>query len=263
MYSPLKRLFQRRAPDMRQLDSPLVVIHIPKTAGTAFVNYLAANMPSPHSVAPAIIKHYDEVEWHNPRFKLFYGHLPLREAKPRLPKGIFLTFLREPIARLRSLYRNWSDPRKFPEDDPWRAVMTPEEIADIEFVQRSSIEDFALTERPNLVAALRDYQTMMLSDLHEDSSDRFLNSAKRNLEREIAFFGVTERFAESIELFRSTFRNASEYSLPATMENRSEKSDAGLSQRALPRLEELNSNDLALYEHGLAIFQERIRRMGS
>ena len=153
-----------RTLNIHQLGQPLVFVHIPKTAGTAFFRYLAANMPSRDHVSPPFIRDYDKIEWRNPAFKLFSGHFLFRAVRPLVPHGHFVTFLRRPAARIASLYRSWSDPQKLPPGDPWRNEMTAEELADIEFVQRASLDELISTDRPNLVAGMADRQTFMLSD---------------------------------------------------------------------------------------------------
>ena len=73
----------------------------------------------------------------------------------------------------------------------------------------------------------------------------------------MAFFGIAEKFSESIELFRRTFDNASEYEVPREQENWSAAREIRLSDRASARLEELNSNDIALYNYAMELFLKR------
>ncbi len=246
-----------RTLDIQQLEQPLVFVHIPKTAGTAFFRYLAANMPSRDCISPTFITDYEKIEWRNPAFKLFSGHFVLRKVKPLVPNGNFVTFLRHPAARIASLYRSWSDPQNLLPGDPWREAMTAEEIADIEFVQKASLEELLSTDRPNLVAGLADRQTYMLSNSTDRNSEIFLSSAKSNLEHQMVFFGIAEEFSESIGLFRRIFDHALDYAVPTEQENRSATRDLRFSRRAWARLEELNRNDIALYNYAMELFLDR------
>jgi hypothetical protein len=248
--------------DIRNLEQPIAFVHIPKTAGTAFTRYLISNMPSRECVSPAFIKSYEAIEWENPRLKLFWGHFPFRDVRKLLLHAHFVTFLRDPIARSISLYRSWSNPKNLPPGDPWRAAMTPEELSDIEFVQQASLDEFVLCDRPRLLAGLQDAQTSMLSITGDNKSPLFLRSAKETLEEGMSFFGIVERFSESIALFRSVFTNTSDYEVSTVAENRSEIIPGLLSLRARERLEELNANDLKLYDFALGLFRRRVASLG-
>src|SRR5580700_2574026 len=94
-------------------EPPLVFNHIPKTAGTSFRSILYSHFPS-SEIAPA--SHAGALHTLKPeqRYALFAGHFTYSEITPIAPCAIHITFLRDPIARVISQYRNWHDPAHRP-----------------------------------------------------------------------------------------------------------------------------------------------------
>lgn len=100
---------------------PLLFLHIEKTAGTSVIDYLAAHFPpdavdpDPFHGAPGHL--LSPLPRDKDRYDFIWGHqdLPaLLRCQP--PKRLVLTFLREPRARILSLYTYWR-------------ALRPEEIA--------------------------------------------------------------------------------------------------------------------------------------
>jgi hypothetical protein len=114
-----------------------------------------------------------------------------------------------------------------------------------------------MSENLYIEGHIRDVQTRYLADQPDISG--MLNSAKRNLENAFSYFGIVERFEESIQLFRSNFVNTLPYAVSTGSENRSNKATSELSPNAMARLRSLNSNDFELYEFGCRLFDKRIR----
>lgn len=247
-------------PDIRHPSKPLVFVHIAKTAGTAFTTYLARNLKSEELVAPIFVKDYGRIDWANAVYRLYYGHFLYREVSLRIPNAYFLTFLRHPIKRVISIYRFWSE-LNGPGSEPFLAVLTPEQREDMQYIKTCSLDEFLLSERPMLLAALTDQQTFWLSSSDTRDSPTFLSSAMENLNR-FTFFGIQERFAESIRLFQATFRNALDYNVSTEDENRSSKLIGEVSEPALARLEALNCNDFALYKYAVELFHQRCELHG-
>lgn len=237
-------------PSIKALDKPLVFLHIPKTAGTAFVNYLHANMAIPDVIAPPFMGDLSTIGLDNQNFLLYWGHLEYGIVKEIRREVYFLTFLREPLARVISQYKSWHKPENLTEE--WLAVMQPDQIEAVKFTQSATLEEFIMSDNPYIIGHIRDVQTRFLSDGTDSSG--MLDQAIHNLCEKVYFFGITERFSDSIALFRNFFTQTDPYVLARSSENRSLMTVPSLSTAAMQRVRDLNQNDFALYDFALKRF---------
>lgn len=236
-------------PDLNNLDMPLYFVHIPKTAGTSFINYLAQHMPSRESVAPPFYGDIKGIPFHDSKVKLFHGHIEFCMAPTELPLRM-ITFLREPISRCISQYKSWN---KFANlTDAWIKTMSQEAIEAVQISQKCSLSEFVLTRNPYIDAHISNLQTRFLATTINNSY-RY-ETAAFNVATKFMFVGIVEHFEASITRFRSLFQNSRPYDLPLEQENRSPQKDLFLSPKALDRLHELNSMDIQLYEQELRKF---------
>jgi hypothetical protein len=234
----------------------LLFVHIPKTAGTTLRTVLSMNEPGARSRAVGnvfkggggtsrtVIPRLRGGKLPNlTRVRLIRGHVPLgvRELyEPHLPEGRELrcfTFLREPVERTLSHFFAIREDR--------RAYGLPPLAPD------ATLED-ALAGgyvHDNL-------QTRMLSGLVEpfgEVDDDMLERAKRNLSEGLIFFGLTERFDESLVLakqrlgLRTILYRSSRVN---TGRPRGDDIPAELRESA----QRCNRYDLALYAHAQELF---------
>lgn len=245
---------------MNRTDPPprLAFLHIPKTAGTAFINYLM-DVYTPRKVAPPYLGSWDELPLGDPEIDLYRGHFFYRDAAVRLTDYPFAVFLRHPVERAVSQYRSWTNPANFLPGDPWRATLTPDQVAMVESVQRMNLEEFVFSHNPEIRCQMTDLQTAMLSDEVDPESPRFLVSAAANLLYRVQFFGLVERFTESIALLRKTFSQFPPYHMPRDRENRSPGRAPEVSRRVRDELVRRNQNDLALFGLACRVFASRVR----
>jgi hypothetical protein len=194
---------------MRQRPELLVFVHIPKTAGSTFRGVLNANEPGARSRAlpnvykggggidRGVVKRLRKGEGRDlGGVALVRGHVPLgiREYLPNyLPKQRRLacfTFLREPADRMLSHYYAIRDRHEGREE--------PGRYAEASLPPGATLDDA-------LEAGLvhDNLQTRMLCGDPEpfgEVTEEMLDRAKRNLSEELVFFGLTERFDESLVL---------------------------------------------------------------
>jgi hypothetical protein len=90
-----------------------------------------------------------------------------------------------------------------------------------------------------------------------------LSSAKENLVHRFPFFGIVERFEESLALFRDALGWKAEFPENESVANRSAKQEIHLSSRIVDRILEMNALDLELYRFARLLFEERLRRLRS
>jgi hypothetical protein len=257
MWRILRFLHKPARVDLRDPKDPIAFVHIPKTAGTAFVEYLMANIGDNSKIAPPFMGDMTVTQDERSPYKLYWGHYDYYLLKETGRRFTYITFLRHPLARAISQWKSWSNPDNLTED--WIKVMQPYQIEAVRFSQTATLEDFIVAKNSYIEGHIRDVQTRYLSDLPDRPG--MLDSAKRNLETVFHYFGVVERFEDSIQLFRSEFQNALPYAVSAARENRSERPTDDLSPSAMARLRALNMNDFELYEFGCKLFEERYRRV--
>jgi hypothetical protein len=163
-----------------RVSPPIVFIHVPKTAGTTFVSILARNLPNGKVHVPNAFTRAAEIDERlrsdrARRAGLLHGHVPLSLRSQFPPESRFVTFLREPNARLYSHYRHqYNNLIDRGEAPPLAAPGIPDNL------------------QARMLCALPDPFT-------RPADDELLEAALREL-RGLAFYGVLERFAESMLL---------------------------------------------------------------
>jgi hypothetical protein len=230
--------------------APILFLHMPKAAGTSLhramidiygaerVRYIDGSVASMEAflAEPAEQRHDIDV---------LAGHLryQLRDALRR-PCRV-LTMLRDPVDRVRSLYRFirrtpkhrlHERVRSGPLDafigDPW----IPE--ADNDAVRR-------LNDLPEARAPVGQV------------TDRMLEVAKERLAREDTVFGLVERFDDSRRHFERVLRWPPAARAPANVAPPADADDP-FTDDIRDRLAELNRHDLALYEFAADLFERRL-----
>lgn len=231
--------------------APLVFVHVPKTAGTTFRREIL--MPAFRRREIYLI--YDSIRFHKvgsweelaaspksfrTKLRLVTGHMPF-DVDEILPNPRYMTFLREPVERAISDYY-------YCRQDPGSAVHeAANELDLVEFCRRG-------------LSQTRNCQARHLSNkvfgADYASDEAMLAAAKANLDR-CFFFGLTERFAESVELFyRKIGYRGPTGRLP--VRNRSRRPRA-IPEEVRAELARCNALDLELYAHARARFEADLR----
>lgn len=234
---------------------PLVFIHIPKTAGTAFYNYLHTHYSDKGFISPQFTGDYANIPSYKPKILLYWGHYYLNGIRPLLPNGVYCTFLRDPVQRVLSHYRSWNSPENL--DAAWLNSLPAEELESVRAAQTMSLEEFLETDNPYIRTQVSNFQTTMLSNHRSSSDPYFLSSAMENLRDQFYFLGIVEEFPRSIELFRRMMSSLRDYDLIADQENRSKSVGKKITKAMRKRIEQLNLFDIKLYEYGLELFRKK------
>lgn len=236
----------------RPAKPPIVFVHVPKTAGSAVTNYLSQHCRSAEEVAPVFVGDYS-VFSRTDRWSLIAGHFTFSRIFWLVPHGSFITFLRDPVDRAISQFKSWRDPKKMTPE--WRSVMNAEERRLFDWIYGASLEEFVSSDHPAIRRALSNSMTTFLSSC--GTAD--LASALANLRSRFVFFGIQERFAESILLLGSAFPWLGPYRLLPAKENRSRLVVGDITPAIRSRILSLNETDLALYHAATELFEERLR----
>lgn len=244
---------------------PVVFVHIPKCSGTAFENYfLSQDGMGAVSRAftglgrdgnPETVTQYFERE--APSSPFLFGHFSYRDILGCCPPAFHATFVRDPVRRTVSHYKSWHDKNNFHPADPHYIAASPALHAALSFSQRATLEEFVSSD--DLIiknGALGNRQTLYLSTYAGEEMEGHLESAKKNLAA-TDFFGITEYFEDSIELFRKIFPKFGVYSVEAEAENRSRVVVEGLPGKVKEIIDEQVKYDRQLYEYACKLFKNR------
>lgn len=240
-------------------DDVFMFMHIPKTGGLSLIAYLDAQFPQDrifplHSKTPARktpvddftpsqLANYRFIRGHHrfgPYDNGFYAHVA------RNP--IMLTFLREPIARTVSAYRHQLREKKIPENITLEQYLTTPEY------QKFIVNHQSLMVIGKVKGNTGEEETEQLPE------DVLLQLAKENLER-MAFFGLTERFKESMQLLAHTFDWPMPHDIPMLNTAPEPFDFSKLKPETLELIKAKNPIDLELYKFAVPLFEKRYQQM--
>lgn len=229
-------------------------LHIPRTGGTSFFEILTRGFP-----ASAVLEGGDRPRLAEDlrampreelaRYRLLSGHhdASITALPDRVPR--FVTMLREPVARSMSYYRML---RRTPRH-PLHALACG-----------STLREFL--EHPDGGGADADRQTHELAGAVDGApagpggslrGAALLELARERLE-ELAFFGLRERFEESVRLLEATFGWEPTHPLPHLNSSGATNHPLRLDARELELAQERNRLDLELYRFARRLWRERI-----
>ncbi len=260
---------------MRAMLRPLILIHIPKTAGTTLSRMLRLHF----ALQPANwLRHartlgyyhmgYARAEHLDARLRriaelppacmqhvMFFAAHAGFGLRDRLPGTLqrdaaYITVLREPLARVLSTFHHLRTEGRLPRD-----------ASLIDYVDQR--KHFGLFKFDNCQTRYLAGEGGVAIDVPCGSLSReSLEIAKTRLERDVHWFGVTERFDESVLMLADALawrRPRYVRARVAKADTRTQDVDEGL----LRRIRELNTLDIELYDFALRILDQRIAAMGA
>jgi hypothetical protein len=238
-----KNLFPNKAIENR----PLFFIHIPKAAGTTFIGILDTRFAI-DDICP-IHWPYEKLIREIPnekldQYKFIRGHFPFGLVERLSQKPICITLLREPVVRFISEFEQL-------QKEPLHHLHAE--------LKALSLEE--TLKHPHLVTYLANKATRYLggepvsAPLWEQKPN--LNLAMERLQQ-LDFLGIVENFAESLLMFCQTFNfpTIGAYDTKNVSPERSKRKE--IQKQVIDRLVELNREDIALYDYGLKLFNERL-----
>ena len=235
---------------------PILFLHIPKTAGTSLLlilenlfgnnrmTRLTMDMPGIDERVEALVRTQPH------KFACINGHLPFRIFAPYMEHFRGFTLLRNPVARVLSLYRflrQRKDPSAF------------------NIAADTSLDAFLDDRTPNLFMQTNNGMCRMLctdepltsGKAHElstiDNASWVLDSALETLHR--FDFGLVEQMEQTRNLVCRL------WSLPFTPDdvavNATDLTESPATSAHILRIVEMNALDIALYEHAVSLFRKR------
>lgn len=232
----------------------LCFIHIPKTAGTTFKSILEARFDR-HEVCPtpywAVLKEMTPSEL--APYRLFRGHFPYDVCSLLPSEPLCVTMFRDPVERVISAYEFMKTCIIV---RPRAAVMQQKALT-------LSLKDYV---RDPDVSGVVNAQTRQIAGREVQRSNRlfsdpeWLDAAIENLQT-FAFFGLTERFWESMVLLCYRFGWPPLIEIQHLMVGSKRLKRDKLTPDVIEAIEEQNQLDLQLYELVKSQFDFEYRQM--
>jgi hypothetical protein len=255
-------------------ENKLVFLHLPKTGGTTLHNLLLPHFPQ-EAVCPERfngLRYFTAVEL--ARYRLFSGHFDLPSARLIPGRKRIITMLREPVARLVSLYHFLRAHRK--------EVIEREDLYLARLANQYTMEDFFRAEEvrshPAINNALARALTQFLEgkrweEKHElrcDQADLPDGALALKELKALDAFGIMERYDESVALIFPTIG----LPVPEKIEKKQVldvivEQEPGLrkidkepvTEEVRSLIADLVKVDVKLYREACRIFEERLAAM--
>lgn len=262
----LRRVRDWHAPGNPFIDLERIgFLHVHKCGGTSFYSFLCSFFSEeeiiPVDVHTTLLQ--DLPEDYASKFRLITGWALDPGYLGSFPDVGLVTMMRDPVNRVPSEYRYHSSGKGLVVDrlevsDAMRSYSAAARHVDFEeWLDRPASD-------PNAYVRNRFVKRLSYHPPGTENPDRhelreYLDRAKELLERGFVFVGITERYAESKDLFCRTFGlpphfASHEESLNATAGGE----DPGLSPSLEERIREENWADCELYDFARNLFRERL-----
>ena len=223
---------------------PLRFLHIPKTAGSTFTDILQRQYFGEKSFhftgdITSDIKRFKELsENHREKVVLFTGHAPIITGVNSADNATTITFLRDPISRVKSFCQHVSEGKS-----PYLIDDFPPETFSLDDFLESGNEELSNLQSKMLVNHGNCESPLLLKNM---SAKEAKDAALYNLCNKISHFGLQENFDESLLIFSSAFN----WRMPryASQNKKNTSKLVQFEKRHLERIAELNAIDMEVYE---------------
>ena len=214
-------------------------LHIPKTGGSTFMNILENIVGRENYISADRLR---IVKQHNPYFfanyRIVRGHFNYTIYEYTLRRPLFITMLRHPLDRIISQFKHLK-----------RDKVIPSEMILSEFLHSS------LNRRTN------NKQIQWISGVnknYKEPIEMLLEVAKIRLD-DFAFFGILEKFNDSLDLMAYTFdwEPITQYEL----HNQAPPAKIEIDAETRQMINDLNQADIEFYNYANMLFDERIAQM--
>ncbi len=237
------------------MPHPFFFLHIPKTAGTTLNTILDDNF-----LPDAILNVYTDEQKERLKettyeeiaeYDLVRGHVFIANFSDILdgpvPFNVF-TFLREPVDRVISEFyflKSWPKSHLY-------SFLNENDV---------SLHEYITSNHPMLKVRGRNLMVNSLSGVGLESVEDRLEIAWHHLKERFIFFGLLERFDESILLMNKALGIHNAFYEKQNVRNR--RVHRPVSHHDLEIIQEHNSADIQLHDRACLEFEERIQAMGS
>lgn len=244
---------------------PVIFLHVPKTAGTTLGHIIERQYPrgTVHEIEPetqqAQIAAFKALP-HAARahIRLLRGHIGYGLHEFLDGDATYITMLRHPVDRVLSHYY-------YVRAEIERGTAAPGDHVTFDDVARMSLVDYV---RHASSADIRNGQTRLIAggmtgwDAERDEVDTsVLDVALRTLERDVRVIGLTERFDESVLLFKQALGWSTPFYVRANV-TVGKPGRAQLAPEVVAAIEDANALDMRLYARAQELFQRAVDERG-
>jgi hypothetical protein len=217
------------------LEPFYLFLHIPKTAGTTFrqivdKQYGFKNVLTYYNQnSEQLLDNLEQLLIVKPNYKALMGHFHYGLHKRISFPTTYITFIRHPIARTISQYKEW-------------AINHPERLIDA----RGKVQSISENIETNL-EYYSDFQCKMLVERNSvDSSNQSISEAAiENLSEKFSGVGLVEYFDESISRFSQKF----DWKLMKYDKLNIKNMNVDVTPRLTEQIMSINQHDVLLYEN--------------
>ncbi len=232
----------------------LFFVHIPKTGGVSFSECLermysgtSFSFTGADNFSKDLERYRGLSSREKEKIALITGHVPVTTGESELDRLPKITFLRNPVDRVKSFCQHVSEGKS-----TYLLTEHPPE--------RFDVDKFLDSGNPEL----SNLQTKALlgrgSSLHIDldDPDLMVEKAIEVLENKLVCFGLTECFDESLMLFRKTL-GWENWPVYRKLNIKNEARPLVFSERNICKIRELNELDMRVYDVARELFRRRVQ----
>jgi hypothetical protein len=247
-------------PYIMQSQDQLFYMHLPKTGGTTLISLLDDHFATSEICPEQIEEKFKLLSYTDlAGYRLIRGHFGYDLYKSLPKKPIYLTMLRDPILRVISLYefskRNLNNDLISNGLEDERSIKSNSYLDLTHFVRS---EDNRLSVENNQTR----YILANPYDPLEGLTDKeILEIAKKRISEEFLFFGLLEKYDESLQLLTYTFGWPPIQSYQKKMVAPNINKIEGLPSEAITAIREKNQLDIELYNYASELFYARYQTM--
>lgn len=233
-------------------DKPIRLLHLPKTAGTSVASgllrvygrknrFVFSTNPSENIAKFNALSHHERSS-----IRTFIGHSLYSTGIPEADAARIITFLREPVSRVKSFINYVAAGRT-------SVVVDHSAVFDIDAFLESGNPELS-----NLQTKIFINKDRLDSDsgIRNLGADAAINLAQKRLFEGVTAFGLQDRFDEGwVAIWEALGVRAPLY---AEMNARPDTQRMQFSDEQVARIRELNDLDIRLYEAAVEEFERRI-----